>query len=548
MAMSKPTSLDLPAEYPPEKRTVGQVLRHASQCLTDKPLLIDIEGDTLTYREADRRADQIAHGLAQLGIEHQEPVLFMLPDGIDLVVLFLGLARRGAIEVPINLSYRGAFLSRIINDSCARTLIIAGNFLERLEQICDELTDLRRCVIYPAPPDDLSPRLEKKFEIVGFDTLLSDNDTPYESELRLSDLVGIMYTSGTTGVSKGVMVCHAQAYRYAHNVSGNHGLVPRDRFYTSGLPLFHIAGQWGVVYGSMIRGATAVLRRGYRNAYFWQDIREYGCTVAIMIGAIANFLWQQAAREDDADNPLERVCVYPVMTEYKAFAKRFGVSLSTAYGSSETPAPCKHPMGEPFPTNQCVGFIKDTVDCKILDEHDTPCPTGVVGEICIRPHNPWEITLGYWNNPEQTVKAFRNLWFHTGDAGYIDEQNRLYFVDRLTDSMRRRGENISSMEVEDVVNQHPCVLECAVFPVTADESEQEVMVSVSPQPGSVVDPVDLVKFCNLRMPYFMVPRYIDILENIPKTPTGKMQKFKLRQQGVTESTWDRVQAGIKLER
>ena len=344
------------------------------------------------------------------------------------------------------------------------------------------------------------------------------------------------------------MVSHAHAYRYGNNVAGNHGVTQTDSYYTAGLPLFHIAGQWGVVYASMMRGATVILRRGYRNDYFWADIAEHNATVVFMLGAIANFIWQQAPSDDDCATPLKKVGMYPVIPEHEAFAKRFGVQIASGYGSTENPGPCRHPLGEKFPSNQCVGAIKDTVDCKILDENDVECAPGVVGEICVRSHNSWEIMMGYWNQPEATTKAFRNLWYHSGDAGFIDEQGRLYFVDRVTDSMRRRGENISSMEVEDIVNQHAGVLECAVFPVWADESEQEVMVTITPQPGTELDHEDIIRFCNQRMPYFMVPRYIDVVAAIPKTPTGKIQKYALRETGITATTWDRVAAGVKLER
>ncbi len=201
-----------------------------------------------------------------------------------------------------------------------------------------------------------------------------------------------------------------------------------------------------------------------------------------------------------------------------------------------------------MPNNQCVGFPTGRYDVKILDKNDQACATGVVGEICTRPRAPWEIMLGYWRQPEYTAQVFRNLWYHTGDAGYQDDQGRLYFVDRLTDSMRRRGENISSMEVEDEVNQHPDVLECAVFPVWVGHSEQEVMVVITPQPGVTLEPEELIRFLDQRMAYFMIPRYIEFTDAIPKTPTGKMEKYKLRTKGITPKTWDRVVAGIKLSR
>ena len=539
--------VDLPDEYPLESRTVGQILAYTAERLGDAPLVIEVGGDTISYREMDRRANRFAHGLAALGIDKGDPVLFMMQDSIDLVALWCGLARRGAPEVPVNLAYRGGFLSRIANNSTAGTIVIDAQFLDRLEAVADELTALTRCVVYPSVPDAVPERVAVRFEMLSFDQLSSDDDSAFEDGPAYHEMLGIMYTSGTTGASKGVMACHAHAYCYARNVGRNHGVGPGDRYYTAGLPLFHIAGQWGVVYASMLGGATVILRRGYRNDYFWKDIAEHDASSVFLLGAIANFLWQQPESPEDAQTPLKYVGMYPVIPEHEAFAKRFDVQIASGYGSTENPGPCAHPLGTPFPNNQCVGVIHAHCEVAILDENDIEVPHGTFGEICVRPKNPWEIMLGYWKNPEATARAFRNLWYHSGDAGYMDDEGRLYFVDRVTDSLRRRGENISSMEVEDVINQHPAVLECAVIPVWA-ESEQEVMVTVTAQPGTQIDPVEFTRFCNERMPYFMVPRYVDIAGEIPKTPTGKMEKYKLREMGITETTWDRVAAGVKLAR
>jgi crotonobetaine/carnitine-CoA ligase len=236
------------------------------------------------------------------------------------------------------------------------------------------------------------------------------------------------------------------------------------------------------------------------------------------------------------------------MAEHEAFAARFGVRISTAYASTENPVPCVHFLGEPYPNNQCVGYPLPDFEVRVFDELDRDQPPGVMGEICVRPKGSWDIMLGYWNQPEATARAFRNLWYHTGDAGYRDAEGRIYFVDRLTDSMRRRGENISSMEVEDEINQHPDVLECAVFPVAAEHGEQEVMAAITSKPGRKIDPVEMIRFLDRRMPYFMVPRHLDFVNNLPKTPTGKVQKYILREKGVTATTWDRVAAGVKLTR
>ena len=542
-----------PSNLPLEERTVGRILARQADRLADKNFIETTSGDCISYRDMHLRSNQFAQGAAAFGIESQEPVLVMLPDTIDYVTVWCGLAKRGAIEVPINLAYRKNILKRLCNDSTAKKIIIDCQYVERLEEIADDLEHLD-CVILYAEDQKLDsygtlpPKLTQTYQVAGFEDLFSDISTDFEPAPQFSDLVGIMYTSGTTGASKGVSTTHSHSFCYADGAAEIFYLSEEDRFYTAGLPLFHLAGQWGVCYASMIYGATVVLRKGYRNDNFWPDIAEHSCTVVFLLGAIANFLWQQPRSPEDSETPLKKVGMFPVMTEHKQFRERFGVEISTGYGSTESPCPVIHHFDEPLPNHQCVGFPTGRYDVKILDENDQVCTTGTVGEICTRPRAPWEIMLNYWRQPEYTAKVFRNLWYHTGDAGYQDDEGRLFFVDRLTDSMRRRGENISSMEVEDEVNQHPDVLECAVFPVLAEHSEQEVMVVITPQPDVTIEPEKLIRFLDQRMAYFMIPRYIEFTAAIPKTPTGKMEKYKLRAKGITPSTWDRVAAGIKLSR
>ena len=542
-----------PSNLPLEERSVGRILARQADRFADKNFIETTSGDCISYRDMHLRSNQFAQGAAAFGIESQEPVLVMLPDTIDYVTVWCGLAKRGAIEVPINLAYRKNILKRLCNDSTAKKIIIDCQYVERLEEIVNDLEHLD-CVILYAEDQKLDsygtlpPKLAQTYQVAGFEDLFSDISTDFEPAPQFSDLVGIMYTSGTTGASKGVSTTHSHSFCYADGAAEIFYLSEEDRFYTAGLPLFHLAGQWGVCYASMIYGATVVLRKGYRNDNFWPDIAEHSCTVVFLLGAIANFLWQQPKLPEDSETPLKKVGMFPVMTEHKLFRERFGVEISTGYGSTESPCPVIHHFDEPLPNHQCVGFPTGRYDVKILDENDQVCTTGIVGEICTRPRAPWEIMLNYWRQPEYTAKVFRNLWYHTGDAGYQDDEGRLFFVDRLTDSMRRRGENISSMEVEDEVNQHPDVLECAVFPVLAEHSEQEVMVVITPQPDVTIEPEKLIRFLEQRMAYFMIPRYIEFTAAIPKTPTGKMEKYKLRAKGVTPKTWDRVAAGIKLSR
>ena len=543
----------VPADYPLEERTVGRVLERSVERFGDKTFVETVAGERVSYREMDRLSNRFAHGVAAFGIAHQEPVLVMLPDVVDYLVVWCGLGKRGAVEVPINLAYRKGILRRICNDSTARTIIVDRDYLPWFEEIADELQALEKCVLYSEDPDrrgdlTLPPGLARRCRSAAFEELLSDDEASFEPAPAFHDLMGIMFTSGTTGPSKGVSTTHAHSFAYSDSAAEIFALEAADRVYTCGLPLFHLGCQWAICYASMIYGSTVVLRQGYKNEYFWPDIAAHQCTVAFLLGAIANFLWQQPERPEDGDTPLRKVGMFPLLPEHEAFSKRFGVALSTGYGSTEEACPLIHHFGEPFPNNQCVGYPTSRFEVKILDEFDRECPPGVMGEICTRPKNPWDILLGYWGHPEYTARVFRNLWYHTGDAGYRDEEGRFYFVDRVTDSMRRRGENISSMEVEDEINQHPDVLECAVFPVWDEHTEQEVMTVITPKPGCRIEPADLIAYLDRRMAYFMIPRYIDFRDEIPKTPTGKTEKYKLRNEGITPTTWDRVAAGVNLSR
>ena len=543
----------VPSEIPLEERTVGKILAKRAAEFGDKPFVETIGGETISYRGMHEHSNRFAHGADVFGVEFQEPVLIMLPDTIDWLTVWCGLGKRGAIEVPINLAYRKSILSRLCNDSTAKKIIIDRQYVDRLEEIEEDLEHLDCVILYSedvALRNDttLPPKLARRCRVARFEELFNNDASDYEPGPEYSDLVGIMYTSGTTGASKGVSTTHSHSYCYSDGAGEIFYLCADDRFYTCGLPLFHIGCQWAICYSSMIYGGTVVLRQGYKNEYFWTDIAEHHCNVAFLLGAIANFLWHQDESPEDIKTPLTKVGMFPTIPEHEAFAARFGLELSSGYGCSEMPCPMIHHFGEPFPNNQCVGYPTGRYEVKIFDEDDRECGLGEMGEICTRPKQPWEIMLGYWRQPEYTARVFRNLWFHTGDAGYKDEEGRYYFVDRVTDSMRRRGENISSMEVEDEINQHPDVLECAVFPVWDEHTEQEVMAVVAMQPGTSIEPKALIEFLDKRMAYFMIPRYVDFSDDIPKTPTGKMEKYKLREKGVTDTTWDRVRAGVKLSR
>ena len=346
-----------------------------------------------------------------------------------------------------------------------------------------------------------------------------------------------MYTSGTTGPSKGVKITHAHAYNYAACGLDLLALTPDDVYYAP-LPLFHIAGQWAVIYAAMIAGATAVLTDRFTIDAFWDDVRRHNATSTFLLGAMASFLHRQEPRPDDADNPLEKALIVPLFPEMDDFKRRFGCQITTTYGSTEVSVPVT--AGFDLPSWRVCGRVKDELfEVRIVDEDDEEVPVGTVGELVVRPREPWLVMAGYWRDPEKTEQAWRNLWLHSGDAMYRDQDGWLYFSDRVTDSIRRRGENISSMEVENQLGAHHAVLECAVFGVPSAYTEEDVMATLVLKPDAALDPAELIAFLTPRMAAFMVPRYIDVANALPKTPTGKIQKAELRAQGVTPTTWDR---------
>lgn len=536
--------------YRGAERTLATILREKGETCADKWFVVTDERRT-TYRELDEASNRLARGAADLGIRANETVLVMMPNTLDFISIWCALAKVGAIEVPVNTAYRGNILAHIINDSRATTLIVDRQFLERLEAIEPKLSGLQRLVVYSedtglaADNDGLPPALARRFEHRSFGELYASSAAPLETGPRYTDLIAVMYTSGTTGPSKGVMITHAHAYEYAWAVVELLDLGSDDVYYAP-LPLFHIAGQWAVIYAACLADATAVLTRQFSISSFWGDVARHNVTATFLLGAMANFLYRQPPAELDSGNLLRKALVVPLFPEIEEFKRRFGVRVSTTYGSTEVNVPFR--MGfDLVDARSCGRVATDQYEVRIVDSDDQEVPAGVVGELVVRPKEPWITMAGYWNRPDWTAEAWRNLWLHSGDALYRDEQGNFYFVDRLKDAIRRRGENISSFEVENEINAHPAVLESAVIPVRSEYTEDEVKAVVVLKEGARLTPEELIRFLEPRMPHFMVPRYVEFVEHLPKTTTGKIQKFPLREQGITPATWDREKAGVRLK-
>ena len=534
---------------PPEGRdaqTLHQVLARRAASRGDAPWITG-EERSWTYRDVDSMSNRVANGLAALGVARGETVLVMLPDCVEFIAAWCGLAKLGAVQVPVNTHLRGSVLSHVVNDSRARTMIVHARFLDRLAGVgAGRVESLIVLGGMPGGAPGGWPAALARLERAPFSALLEAPDTPVTHGPTATDLVAVLYTSGTTGPSKGVMISHIQAYEYARSVVELLELAPGDVYYAP-LPLFHIAGQWGVAYAACLAGAQAVLARPFSAGAYWPDVRRHRATATFLLGAMANFLFQQPEAEDDADNPLERALVVPLLPEIEAFKRRFGCLVSTTWGATEFNVPTRSSFTLAN-DRTCGRVAEDRYEVRIVDALDREVPPGVPGEAVVRPREPWLTMIGYWGRPDWTVAAWRNLWLHTGDMLMRDEEGNLYFVDRTKDAIRRRGENISSMEVEQEIVAHPDVVECAVIPVASEYTEQEVMAVVVPRPGAALDPAALIGFLTPRMAYFMVPRYVEVVDALPKTQTGKIRKYTLRERGLTPGTWDREAAGIRLRR
>lgn len=504
------------------KRTIGAVLRHVVEEHSGDQA---ITCDSMSYSYADlySRALRMVSVLRSVGLGRGDRLLIMLPNRIEFVDAWLGVALEGIVEIPVNTEYKGEMLRYVIKNSGASMMVIDASFLDRLSSIREDTGILSKLLVVD------EGRLDG-FEHVpvcdSFAAAVEASDLP---EIEEHDLTAVMYTSGTTGPSKGTLIAHRHAYEYAKSVVLMLDISQDDVYYAP-LPMFHIAGQWATVYAAFQAGATAVLKRRFSVNDFWADCIAERVTVSFLLGAMAQFLHGQAPSPEDATTPLDRVLMVPLIEELDNFRERFNVRVTTCYGSTEVNVPIVASFDVDDP--RIAGQPAQGYMLRIVNENDEEVETGAVGELLVRPSEPWMTMVEYDANPEATATALRNLWLHSGDAFRRDEDGNYYFVDRIKDAIRRRGENISSFEVEREVLAYPSVLECAAVAAPSKYTEDEVRVFVVPKTGADFDVEDLRSFLKERMPRFMFPKYIEVVDVLPKTPTGKIQKHLLRQKPI----------------
>lgn len=525
---------------PVEERTLGQAFARALSQQPDKVAYIDDACDEWTYRQAFDESLCIAGGVLRAGVSAQQPVAVMLDNSLDHLFTAYGLGLTRRIQVPLNTAYKGTFLAHILNDCGARVLVIEDHYADRLALIADDLEHLEHVIVRGG---DGAVLAGTRWAVAPF-AALSDGPPAVEEPSSAGDLMAYMYTSGTTGLSKGVEVTHAHAYTYASREDSKRP-NENDRILLM-LPMFHLAGQWYGGYQSLIARATCVVQPAFSVSNFWGWIRDFQITEAVMLGAVAELLQQAEPRDDDSDNSLELAVMAPLASDMDGFRKRFGIEIGAVYGMSEIGAvlvsdPPNVVAGE-------SGIARAGYDLRLVDEEGNDVPDDAAGELWIRAESP-EVTMrGYHGLPEKTAETVVDGWIRSGDIFKRDSAGHYYFMDRHKDALRRRGENISSFEVEAALNEFPDVFESAVVAVPSALGEDEIKAVIVPRQGRDIDLVALTRFMIERVPFFMVPRYFQLADELPKTPTLKIQKHLLRNTPIDDGVWDREAAGITVSR
>jgi carnitine-CoA ligase len=498
----------------------------------ERPFLREVGGPSRSYGELHAAALRWADAFRRAGVRAGDNVPAMVRTCVRSTEQWLGLAWLRAVQTGVNTDFVGQSLVYIVTNSLAKRMICAREFLDRVAAIAAEVPDLELVIVPDAQPDELPAgfpvRLVSAAELWDAAEPIDDSDPPQRHEIAC-----ISYTSGTTGASKGVLVPWGRFWPNEMWLD-----MTADDVYYCPFPAFHMSGMLPLAWLGF-PGGQVVLRDSFKTGAFWDDVRGYGCTVTALIPAMMNWLLDQPERPDDLDNPLRYVGGAPVVPRVEVFKARFGVKMRTTFGGTEIGTPLYAGPDVTADPASHGKWVTAGYQIRVVDPHDYPVPDGHVGEMIIRTEQPWRMLAGYFGMPEKTAEAWRNGWFHTGDGVVRDAAGRYHFVDRIKDSMRRRGENISSMEVEAYVNEHPAVSETAAVAVPSEFGEDEVKVCVVLHDGPRLDHAELHAFLAARMPAFMVPRYIEFVRDPERTEAMKrIKKEPLRANPLNDRTWD----------
>jgi len=503
----------------------------------------------ITYAEIHRRSTAVANQLTALGLRPGGRVGALMYNCPELLYLWFATAKLGAIFVPINVNYRGEFLRHQLATARVEIMVTSDDLARPVADVADGAPSLAHLVLQLGSTVD-ADALGDRLAVHSFEDLLAgpDDEVRIERRPRWNDPNAIIFTAGTTGPSKGAVLTQHYLVRAARQLFVEMRDGREDDVSYSPLPLFHLNALIMGVLGPMTTGATGALDKHFSVSRFWDRVRHYQATQCSILGTMISMLWQVPASDEDRTVPIRVMLAAPIPAElHHRFEERFGLRLVCAYGLSEAVPLLISSVDDPPPPG-AAGKPNPVFDIQLVDDEDTPVRPGTAGEIICRPREPHVMFEGYDGNPEATVTTWRNLWFHTGDLVRQRDDGWFEFVDRKKDYIRRRGENISSFEVEHAILLHPAVADVAVHAVASEFSEDDVKACVVLHEGSALEPKELLDHCVANMPYFAVPRYIEFFDEIPKNPVGRVLKYQLRERGATPTTWDREAAGYRVGR
>lgn len=531
----QPTATSYSGMDDPSRWVLPAVLAEQARLRPDAPWVETTDGERCTFAEAWRDARKVAGWFAQMGVAPGDRVALMMASHMDFVRAWTGLGLLGATVALLNTELHGAFLEHQLRNCGARIAVIDASFAGVVEAASHEIAGLERLVVC-GPADAQAARLPRTAWSGWQDAAPHDGLMP-----SASDIACVMYTSGTSGPAKGVLMPHAHCTLYGIGAITSLRLVPEDRYYIT-LPLFHANGLLMQLGATLLAGIAAIVRPRFSASQWLGDVMKHEATVTNLLGSTAAFIFAQPPSGDDTRHRLRAVCPAPNLPAHEAlFRARFGVPhVVSGFGMTEVNIPVWGRIGEACPG--AAGWVHERYfDVIVADpETDIEVPRGGIGEILVRPRVPFGFMAGYLDMPEKTVEAWRNLWFHTGDAGTMDASGLVTFVDRIKDCIRRRGENISATEVEVQVAKFEGVAEVAAYAVPSDMQgcEDEVMLAVVPLPGATLDIEALIARADALLPRFARPGFVRVLGELPKTATGKVQRAVLRKQGLA-GAWQR---------
>jgi len=527
------------ASYDCTAFTYANILADKASKLGDKVFLTYLQDNRrFSYAEMDVLSNRLANGFLARGIGKGAHVSMLMQNSPEQVLTYFALGKIGAVVVPINTAVRGAFLEYYLGNSDSVALVVDQEFLDGFLSIEKDAL-LADVIVFSSEGRAVLPNSDRTIRFCDFRALQNADGKPPGIDVSFSDTAALMYTSGTTGPSKG------NIFSQIHSLNFATPLIEAldynaDDIYHIALPLFHVASFNHALLVMLIVDGSVALAKRLSVSQFWEEVSSSGATRSMMM-SIGGFLLQQPPSPHERSHRLRTATAVPMMADAQKFEDRFGVRLTQAYGLTDCCLPLSQSLSDPPSKRFSIGRAMPGCQVRLVDDFDRDVALGSIGEIIIRKDDmPFAVAGGYYKMPEATLAAIRNLWFHTGDRGRQDEDGYFYFVDRKKDAIRRHGENISTFEVEALIAGHPAVADVAAYPINSSAGEDDVAISIVIDSGKTLTEKDLFEYCRLHMPHYMVPRYIDIRAELPRTSTQKVRKQELRDyiEANAAAVWD----------